>query len=356
MRAGVMLGVGEFAVEDVAVLDPGPRDVVVEIGASGVCHSDVSVLNGDAGYPPPVVLGHEGAGTVTWIGSEVSRVAVGDRVIASLSPVCGTCWHCRRNETHLCTGVGRGVFVPRIERHDGTQVGALAGLGTFAEAMTSNQWSLVPVHTDLPVEQLALLGCGVTTGLGAVLNTADPKPGDTIAVIGCGGVGMAAIQGARVAGAGRVIAIDPVAAKRHAALALGASDAVDPEAANPVEQVRELTRGRGVDIAIDAVGAPALIQQALGMTRRGGTTVLVGAPRYDATVTLVPMSLIMDNRSIRGSYYGSTRALRDFPRYIELIESGRLDVSSMVSHRIPLDGVGDALAAPAGDAIRHVVV
>ena len=356
MRAGVMSGVDEFAVEDVSVLDPGPRDVVVEIGASGVCHSDVSVLNGDAGYPAPVVLGHEGAGTVTWVGNEVSRVAVGDRVIASLSPVCGTCWYCRRNETHLCSGAGRSMRVPRMERGDGTPLTGLAGLGTFAEAMTTSEWSLVPVRTDLPVEQLALLGCGVTTGLGAVLNTADPKPGDTVAVIGCGGVGMAAIQGARIAGAGRVIAIDPVAAKRDAARALGASDGIDPEAADPVEQVRELTRGRGVDIAIDAVGAPALIEQALAMTRRGGTTVLVGAPRYDATVTLVPMSLIMDNRSIRGSYYGSTRALRDFPRYIELIESGRLDVSSMVSHRIRLDDVGEALAAPVGDAIRHVVV
>jgi S-(hydroxymethyl)glutathione dehydrogenase/alcohol dehydrogenase len=167
---------------------------------------------------------------------------------------------------------------------------------------------------------------------------------------------MAAIQGARIAGAGRVIAIDPVAAKREAARALGASDVVDPETADPVEQVRELTRGKGVDIAIDAVGAAVLIEQAAKMTRRGGTTVLVGAPRHDATVTISPMSLIMDNRSIRGSYYGSTRALRDFPRYIELIESGRLDVSSMVSRRISLGEVGDALRAPAGDAIRHVVV
>jgi S-(hydroxymethyl)glutathione dehydrogenase/alcohol dehydrogenase len=245
---------------------------------------------------------------------------------------------------------------PRMERHDGTQLCGLAGLGTFAEAMTTGEWSVVPVQTDLPFEQLALLGCGVTTGLGAVLNTADPKPGDTVAVIGCGGVGMAAIQGARIAGAGRVIAIDPVAGKREAARELGASDVVDPSAADPVEQVRDLTRGKGVDVAVEAVGAPVLIEQALGMTRRGGTTVLVGAPRYDATVTLSPMSLIMENRSIRGSYYGSTRALRDFPRYVELIESGRLDVSSMVSKRIRLDDVGEALAAPAGDAIRHVVV
>jgi S-(hydroxymethyl)glutathione dehydrogenase/alcohol dehydrogenase len=351
-----MSGVDEFAVEDVTVLDPGPRDVVVEIGASGVCHSDVSVLTGDAGLPPPVVLGHEGAGTVTWAGAEVTRVQVGDRVIASLSPVCGTCWYCRRNETHLCSGAGRAMRVPRMERNDGTPLTGLAGLGTFAEAMTTSQWSVVPVQTDLPFDQLALLGCGVSTGLGAVLNSADPKPGDTFAVIGCGGVGMAAIQGARIAGASRIIAIDPIAAKREAALALGASDAIDPGAADPVEQVRALTSRRGVDVAIDAVGAPALIEQAAGMTRRGGTTVLVGAPRYDATVTISPMSLIMENRSIRGSYYGSTRALRDFPRYVELIESGRLDVSSMVSRRISLEEVGDALHASAGDAIRHVVV
>jgi S-(hydroxymethyl)glutathione dehydrogenase/alcohol dehydrogenase len=350
-----MSDVGEFVVEDVTVLDPGPRDVVVAIGASGVCHSDVSVLNGDAGLAPPVVLGHEGAGTVEWVGSEVTRVEVGDRVVASLNPVCGSCWFCRRNETHLCEG-SRGVTTARrVTRPDGTQVAALAGLGTFAEAMTTSEWSLVPVRTDLPFEQLALLGCGVTTGLGAVLNTADPQPGDTVAVIGCGGVGMAAIQGARIAGAGRVIAIDPVAAKREAARSLGASDTVDPGAADAVEQVRALTDGRGVDIALDAVGAPELIAQATKMTRRGGTTVLVGAPRHDATHTLPALPFVMSDRSLRGSFYGSTRALRDFPRYIDLIESGRLDVASMVSKHITLDDLGEVLTHAPGDAIRHVV-
>jgi S-(hydroxymethyl)glutathione dehydrogenase/alcohol dehydrogenase len=351
-----MLDVNEFAVEDVTTIEPGPKDVVVRIGASGVCHSDVSVLNGDAGMPPPAVLGHEGAGTVEWVGPEVSRVKVGDRVIAALSPLCGVCWYCRRNETHLCKRGGAVTRGPRVTRAGGETLSCLAGLGTFANSMTVHEWSLVPVQTDLPFEQLALIGCGVTTGLGAVLNTAEAGPGDTVAIIGCGGVGMAAIQGAKIAGASRVIAIDPVAAKREAALVLGASDAVDPTAADPVAQVKDLTKGIGVDIAVDAVGASALIEQAIGMTRRGGKTVLVGAPRYDVEVSFRATAFILDDRALLGSYYGSTRALRDFPRYIELIESGRLDLSSMVSKRISLDEVGEALTSPAGDTIRHVIV
>lgn len=356
MRAGVMTGVDILEIEEVTMLDPGPRDVIVHIEASGVCHSDLSVLRGDAPLPPPVVLGHEGAGTVEWVGSEVGRVKVGDRVVASLGPTCGACWHCRRNETHLCEESFTLALSPRIARSDGTSVPGLAGLGTFAEAMTVSEWSLVPVETDIPFEELALLGCGVTTGLGAVLNTAQPSPGDTVCVIGCGGVGMAAIQGARIAGAGRVIAVDPVATKRTVALQLGASDVVDPADGDPVAQVRDLTRGRGVDVAVEAVGSTALIEQAAAMTRRGGTTVLVGAPRYDATVTYSPLSLIIDDRSLRGSHYGDTRALRDFPRYIEMIETGRLDISSMVSRRITLDELSGVLAQPSEDAIRHVIV
>lgn len=355
MQAGLALGVDEYAVEDVSPLPPGPRDVVVRIGASGVCHSDLSVLNGQAGLTGPIVLGHEGAGTVEAIGSEVSGLAVGDRVIASLMPVCGSCWHCRRFETHLCEEAGSVLFHPRVVR-DGEALACLSGLGTFAESMTVSEWSLVPVHTDLPDDQLALLGCGVTTGLGAVLNTARPSAGASVAILGCGGVGMAALQGATISGAGVVVAVDPVQAKRDAALALGATHAIDPSVAPVADQVRELTQGRGVDVAIEAVGKGPLLEEAMRATRRGGTTVVVGAPSFDTTVAISPMSLMVDDRTIKGSFYGDTRARRDIPRYVELVEAGKLDLAGLVSQRITLHDVGDALRNLGGSEIRSVVV
>jgi S-(hydroxymethyl)glutathione dehydrogenase/alcohol dehydrogenase len=356
VRAAIFVGQDQPpSIEDVIAVEPGPGDVVVRVGASGVCHSDLSVLNGTLPVPPPMVLGHEGAGTVEWVGSEVTRVRLGDRVIASLTPVCGSCWHCIRGETHLCEAGSAFGRVTRVHRHDGSTAPALSGLGTFVDVMTTSEFALVPVRTDLPDEQLALIGCGVTTGVGAALNTAKVFPGATVAVIGCGGVGTAVIQGARIAGAARIVAIDPVAAKRAAALGFGATDAVDP-ADDPVEQVKALTDGRGVDFAFEVVGAEALMQQAMGMTRRGGTTVLVGVPRFDAALAIPVFPLILADRTIKGSYYGSAQALRDFPRFIALIESGRLDLGSMVSQRLPLDRLEDAFETMrTGDAIRSVI-
>jgi S-(hydroxymethyl)glutathione dehydrogenase / alcohol dehydrogenase len=356
VRAGLTLGVDEYAVEDVTSLPPGPRDVVVRIGASGVCHSDLSVLNGAVGLTGPMVLGHEAAGTVEWVGGEVTRLAVGDRVVASLMPVCGSCWHCRRFETHLCEEAASVLFEPRVARDSGELLSCLSGLGTFAEVMTVSEWSLVPVHTELPDEQLALLGCGVTTGLGSVLNTARPPTGATIAVIGCGGVGMAAVQGAVLAGASMIVAVDPVAAKREAALLSGATHVVDPGAAPIAEQVRSHTGGGGVDVVIEAAGRGPLLEEAMGSTRRGGTTVVVGAPSLDTSISINPMSLMVDDRTIQGSFYGDTRAHRDIPLYVELAEAGRLDLAGLVSRRIGIDEVGNALRDLGGNAIRSVMV
>lgn len=356
MRAAVMAATNELRLEELTPIDPGPRDVIVRIGASGVCHSDVSVLNGSSGLPAPLVLGHEAAGVVERVGAEVSRVRVGERVIASLTPVCGSCWHCRRNETHLCEAAFTLMMTPRFERGDGSSLPCLSGLGTFAEQMTVNEQSLVPIRTDLPDDQIALLGCGVTTGLGAVLNAATVAVGARVAVIGCGGVGTAAVQGAKLAGASRVIAIDPVAGKRDLALRVGATDVVDPAAGDVVEQVKALLGGRGVDLAVEAVGAAALVVQALQMTRRGGTTVLVGAPPFGETVPIDPAALIVDDRTIKGCFYGDTRAHRDLPAYVELIEAGRLDLSSMVSQHISLDELPAAMGEVGGEAVRTVVV
>ena len=199
-----------LSVEEVTPIDPGPGDVIVRITASGVCHSDLSVINGTlpAGR---VVLGHEGTGVIEKVGSDVTGLAVGDRVIGSFIPACGVCWYCLHDQSNLCEHTYNVMFVPRVRRADGEEMVAMTGLGTFAELMTVQQMSVVKVETDLPDEQLALIGCGVTTGVGAALNTAQVEPGSIVAVIGCGGVGQAVIQGARIAGAARIIAIDPVA-------------------------------------------------------------------------------------------------------------------------------------------------
>jgi S-(hydroxymethyl)glutathione dehydrogenase/alcohol dehydrogenase len=358
MRAAVFVGNEQpLSIEDVEPSAPGDDDVVVEIGASGVCHSDLSVIHGYLPIPPGVVLGHEGTGRVVEVGTNVSRVAVGDRVVASFVPACGECWFCLRDQSELCDHELISMMTPRGNRSDGSPYLGFTGLGTFAEAMTVNQASLVKIESDVPDEQLALIGCGVTTGVGAALNTAKVKPGSTVAVIGCGGVGQSVIQGARIAGASRIIAIDPVELKRKTAEQLGATDLVDPTAGDPIGQVQALTGGRGVDYAFEVIGLPETITQAYAMARRGGTACIVGMARADATVTLSAFDLFYSEKTIIGSKYGSAQVRRDFPRFVELIETGRLDTSSMVSRTITLDDVNDAFRAmEAGEVIRSVIV
>jgi S-(hydroxymethyl)glutathione dehydrogenase/alcohol dehydrogenase len=356
MRAAIFVGTPELSVEEVTPLDPGPRDVVVRIGASGVCHSDVSATNGTLPMPAPCVLGHEGAGTVDWVGPEVSRVEVGDRVVASFVPACGSCFFCLHGQSNLCE-LGNAInFLPKVTRGDGSTAIAFTALGTFADQMTVHEACVVKVDTDLPDEQLALIGCGVTTGVGAALNTARVEPGSSVAVIGCGGVGQAVIQGARIAGAGRIIAIDPVELKRKMAEQLGATDLVDPAAGDPVAQVHALTGGRGADYAFEVIGLPETINQAWATARRGGSVVVVGAPRMDSQVTLGGFGLFYEEKKLLGCLYGSAQVRRDFPRFVGLVETGRLDIADMVSATIGLDDVNDAFRAmQAGEVIRSVI-
>ena len=357
MRAAVYVGQGQpLSIEDVTPAPPGPGDVVVEVGASGVCHSDLSVVNGYLRMPDGVVLGHEGAGRVIEVGSEVTRVRKGDRVIASFVPACGTCWYCEQDRSNLCDFEGRAAGATRGTRPGGSPYLAFTGLGTFAETFTASEHSVVRVETDLPDEQLALIGCGVTTGLGAALNTARVEPGATVAVVGCGGVGQAIVQGARIAGASRIVAIDRVAMKREQALAFGSTDAIDPAGGDAARQVKRLTGGRGADYAFEAVGLPETIRDAWAMARKGGTVVVVGMSRVDAQVTLPAFGLFYDEKRILGSKYGSARVRRDFQRFVGLIEAGRLDVGAMVSRRIRLQDVNEAFRAmEAGEVIRSVI-
>lgn len=346
-----------LSMEKVDPSPPGPHDVVVRVGASGVCHTDVAVLTGHLPVPLPVVLGHEGAGVVEWVGSEVTSVGIGDRVVGSVGAVCGNCWHCTRQMTHLCSRSRELTSEPRVVRAGGEQVPAFVGLGSFAEAMTVHEASIVPVRTDVPDEQLALIGCAITTGLGAVFNTAKVTPGASVVVIGCGGVGQAVVQGARIAGAARIIAVDPSETKRAAAIGFGATDAIDPKSSDVLDEVRSMTGGRGADFTFEVVGSPVTIQQAWDLARKSGTVSLVGMPAYDSTITMSAFALASDDKRLCGSLYGGTQARRDIPMIVELVETGRLNLGGMITRRLPLSEVNDAIRAlEAGEQIRSVLV
>ncbi len=357
MRAAVFTETGgPLSIENIDPAPPGPRDVVVQLGASGVCHSDLSLKNGYVGIMPGTVLGHEGAGTIVEVGKDVIGLAKGDKVVASFIPACGVCWFCLHDQSHLCDTEFEVMVRNRGKRSDGSDYTTMTGLGTFAEAMTCDQSSIVKVNTSISDDQLALIGCGVTTGVGAALNTAQVHPGATVAVIGCGGVGQAVIQGARIAGASRIIAVDPVEMKRKEAGRSGATDFVDPNEGDSVAQVQQLTGGRGVDYSFEVIGLPETTLQAFNMIRKGGTAVMVGMTRAEATVTLSTFDLFFNEKTLKGCKYGSGQVRRDFQRYADLIETGRLDTGSMVSRTIKLDEVNEAFRAmEAGEVIRSVI-
>jgi S-(hydroxymethyl)glutathione dehydrogenase/alcohol dehydrogenase len=344
MKVAVAYDVGKpLVIEDLPTPAIGPQDVLVRLHASGICHTDLTVIQGLSNLPLPIVPGHEGCGVVEAVGEDVRRARVGDRVLASVSPACGGCWWCLNGMSNHCE-LGPAVqTTKRYHLPDGEEAGAVCGCGTFAEAMVVHEASVVPVQTDLADEQLALLGCGVTTGLGAVFNTADVRPGSSVAVIGCGGVGQSVVQGARIAGAATIVAVDPAPGRRAASLALGATHALDPAEVDPVEQVRALTEGRGADYTFEAVGRPELIVQAFDMARAAGTVTVVGMPSKDDVITLPALRAVFSGKRLAGSKVGGAQILRDFPRYVRLAESGRLDLGSLVSRRISLDEVNDGI-------------
>jgi S-(hydroxymethyl)glutathione dehydrogenase/alcohol dehydrogenase len=346
VRAAVAYEAGEpLVVEDVTPLPIGPRDVRVRITASGLCHTDLTVVQGLSRLPFPIVPGHEGCGLVEEVGPEVRRVRVGDRVLAAVSPACGSCWWCLNGTSNHCELKSVVASTPRNRLPDGRTAPSVCGCGTFAEAMVVHEASVVAVETDLADEQLALLGCGVTTGLGAALNTAKVQPGSSVAVIGCGGVGQSVVQGARIAGAVTIVAIDPSPERRDASLKLGATHAVDPAEADPVAQVQALTAGRGADYSFEVVGQPELMIQAHAMTRAAGTVVLVGMPDKDAVLSLPALSAVFSGKKLVGSVVGDAQILRDFPRYIRFAESGQLDLATLVTNRIPLTDINAGLTA-----------
>jgi S-(hydroxymethyl)glutathione dehydrogenase/alcohol dehydrogenase len=344
MRVAVAYETGQpLVLEDLPVPAIGPRDVLVRVTASGICHTDLNVINGRSALPLPIVPGHEGCGIVEETGREVRRVRPGDRVLASVTPACGACWWCVNGLSNHCELNPAVKAALRFDLGTGQRAAAVCGCGTFAEAMVVHEASLVPVHTDLGDAELALLGCGVTTGLGAALNTAAVTPGSSVAVIGCGGVGQSVIQGARIAGAAVIVAVDPVAGRREASIRAGATHAADPADGDPVAQVRALTGGRGADYSFEAVGRTELMVQAFDMARVGGTVTLVGMPPVGETLTLPAIQAVFSGKRISGSVVGGAQILRDFPRFIRLAETGLLDLGSLISHRIHLDQINEGL-------------
>jgi S-(hydroxymethyl)glutathione dehydrogenase / alcohol dehydrogenase len=347
---------GALVIDDVQVSTPGPREVLIRTAAAGLCHSDLHFMEGMFPHSVPTVLGHESAGVVEGVGSQVSYVQPGDRVISCLSGFCGACRYCLAGRPNLCDKAGLGCDPsgpPRLRRGD-QAVFQFADLSSFAECMLVHENMVVKIRPDMPLDKAALIGCGVTTGVGAVLNTAKVQAGDTVAVLGCGGIGLNAIQAAAIAGADRVIGIDPVASKRALALAFGATDVVDPSALDPVVLVRKLTGG-GVDHAFEAIGFPATVQQSFNMLRKGGTATVIGMIPAGEHVEIDGSQFLKEKR-LQGSNMGSNRFRIDMPQYIDWYLSGKLKLDELVSAVLPLEEINDGFAALKGGEVARQLV
>lgn len=366
MRAAVLTAVDTPLVvrDDVEVEAPRAGEVGVRMVASGVCHSDRSMQDATLPVTLPVVLGHEGAGIIEAVGEGVRNLAVGDPVVVSWVPQCGRCYFCERGQRQLCQTADAVLLTaglldgtPRMSM-DGAPLHQMLGTGTFAERTVVAATAAVKVPRDLELTTACLLGCAVLTGVGAALNTATIRPGDTVAVIGCGGVGLNIVQGARIAGAAEIVAIDTNPAKLALATSLGATTTVDASLVDAASVVRDLTAQRGADVAFEAIGAEPTIHQAVDLSRRGGEVVLVGIPSLDVVLSLpVMLGLVMAERTIRGCWYGSADISRDIPSMVELYRRGELLLDELVSRRTTLDDVNEALDGLAtSDAARTIVV
>jgi NDMA-dependent alcohol dehydrogenase len=351
-----------FTVEDVELADPGPGEVEVSLAAAGVCHSDWNVVTGATTNPLPAVLGHEGAGTVTAVGDGVETVAAGDHVVLSWLPACGRCFYCSRGRQALCdvamADMFRGTLPGGTLRlsQNGDALYHYSYLSAFAERCIVPEGCCVPIRPDARFEVAALVGCAVMTGYGAAVNRGRIEPGSVVAVFGAGGVGLSAVMGAQLAGAGSIVAIDPVEFKRKTALEVGATHALDPAADDVAGALRELTDGRGADVALDTAGAPGIVAQAYEAVRRGGTVIAVGLPPEGVTADLPASDLPRAEKVVTGSFYGSCSPQIDMPRVIDLYMDGRLPLDKLVSRTYSLDEINDAFAAMnSGEVARAVI-
>ncbi|GGY45776.1 Zn-dependent alcohol dehydrogenase [Streptomyces djakartensis] len=356
MRAAVLHETGQDKLEvldDVEAAGFGPGKVRIRVRATGLCHSDLSAMSGVLPQPAPFVPGHEGAGEILEAGEGVGHVKAGDRVVVCWLPACGACPSCRRGQTQLCLAGFMNAGTPNFKRPGGDLFG-FAGTGTFAEEVVVDAGCAVPVPDDVPFDIAALIGCGVTTGLGAALNTADVRAGSSVAVIGCGGVGISVIQGARLRGAAEIVAVDPVVSRREAALRFGATKAVSPDGLPDAKQ--RITAGEGFDYVFEVVGRSATARTAYDTTRRGGTLVVVGAGAMDDVLQLNMFELFFDEKRILPSLYGGGDVLRSYERAIALWRAGRLDLAGLITHRVPLADINEALdQMRTGTALRTCI-
>ncbi|TXS42533.1 Zn-dependent alcohol dehydrogenase [Streptomyces sp. OR43] len=356
MRAAVLHEIGQDKLEvldDVEAVGFGPGKVKLRVRATGLCHSDISAMSGVLPQPAPFIPGHEGAGEVIDVGDGVTGLGVGDRVLVCWLPACGTCPSCKRGQTHLCLAGFMNAGTPNFKRPGGDVFG-FAGTGTFTEEVVVGAGCAVPIPDDVPFEIAALIGCGVTTGLGAAINTAQVEAGSSVAVIGCGGVGISTIQGARVQGAAQIVAVDPVASRREAALRFGATEAVSPDEFADAKQ--RITAGEGFDYVFEVVGKSATARTAYEQTRRGGTLCIVGAGAMDDNFQVNMFELFFDEKRILPSMYGGGDVLRSYERAIALWRAGRIDLESMITHRVRLDGINDALdQMRTGESLRTCI-
>lgn len=364
-RAAVLAAAGQPLEirDDVEVEAPHANEVRVRMVAAGVCHSDLSMSAGTIMAPMPIVLGHEGAGVVEEVGDGVTRVEQGDRVVISWVPQCGECFFCLRHQGYLCekanAAIASGGLLDGTSRFRsrGAPLHQMLASGTFADVTVVPECGVVKVDDDLEMGLAALLGCGVLTGVGAATRTADIAAGDIVAVLGCGGVGLNVVQGARIAGADRVIAVDTNPAKLGLAEQFGATETVDASAGDPVSAVMRLTGQRGADVVFEVIGLPHTIDQALTMTRRGGQTVLVGIPRMDTVLSLPAFfGVVLAAKTITGCWYGSSNVLEDVPVLVDLYRKGQLELDGLVSRSVGLEDVNAALdALRAGEVTRTLI-
>ena len=349
MKAAVLYEVGgPFVIEELELLPPEPNEVKVRLAAAGTCHSDWHFVTGKLNRPKPVVLGHEGAGVVEEVGSQVTRVKPGQRVILNWAPSCGACFYCLRGQNGLCETMW---YWHNGTMHDGStrlrlngeRVNQFSVVSTFAEQAIAPEQSCVPIPEEISFDVAALVGCAVTTGVGAAMNTVDIRPGESVAVYGCGGVGLNVVQGARLSGAHPIIAVDTDPVKLEIARQFGATDGVvaGDDAHN---QVRDLTGGRGVDFAFEAVGAPAVQEAAYQAARPGGALVVVGVAPLGSVTRYAGLDLHVNEKRILGSFFGSTDPHREFPRLLTLYRAGKLLLDELISTHYRLDQINEAYA------------
>ncbi len=341
--------------EDVSLRGVGPGEVKLKVAHSGVCHSDLSCMNGTIPQELPAVLGHEGSGVITDVGDGVEHLSIGDHVVLAFSPPCGQCAYCNeRGQANLCI---TGTFTMMAHKQflrDGADVNSMSGCGTFSDETIVPAMAAIKIDDDIPLDVAALIGCGVTTGVGAVLNTAKVTTGSSVVVIGCGGVGVAAIQGARLAGASAIVAVDLHEGKLDRARGFGATHTATPDQLEDVKN--EVTGGDGFDYAIEAIGSPVTMRQAYDLIRRGGTACLVGVGRGDQTFELNAFEQFFNEKTLVGSMYGGADVRTDFSRFLDFYRSGQLDLEGMITRRIGLDDVNDALnSLGEPDVVRQLI-